>query len=75
MARAEGIVSRYVYLGDRFTDPRLVDQPCDPVHRADGRVIVGTGKGTPRNQLVRFSTGELVVVLGRRLRLNRDAAS
>lgn len=66
---------RYVYLGDRLTDPRYQGQPCDPVRRTDGRVIVGTGKGTPRNQLVQFADGQPVVVLGRRLRLNRDAAS
>lgn len=67
---------RYVYLGDRMTDPRLVGQPCDPVSRTTGKrevCVVGSGKGTPRNQLVKFSTGELVVVLGRRLRLNREA--
>jgi len=62
---------RYVYLGDRFTDPRLVGQPCDPIRRADGRVVVGSGKGTPRNQLVKFSTGELAIVPARRLRVVR----
>jgi hypothetical protein len=36
-------------------------------------VVVGSGKGTPRNQLVKFSSGELVVVPARRLRLNREA--
>jgi len=60
---------RYVYKGDRLTDPRFVDQPCDPVRRADGRVIVGSGRGTPRNQLVQFADGTLVVVSARRLRL------
>jgi hypothetical protein len=64
---------RYLYLGDRLTDPRLVGQPCDPIRRSDGRVVVGSGKGTPRNQLVKFSSGELVVVPARRLRLNREA--
>lgn len=64
---------RYVYLGDRLTDPRLVGQPCDPIRRADGRVVVGSGKGTPRNQLVRFADGTLAVVLGRRLRLAEKA--
>ena len=64
---------RYVYLGDRFTDPRLIDQPCDPVRRADGKVVVGTGKGTPRNQLVRFENGAEVVVSARRLRVVSDA--
>ena len=60
---------RYVYLGDRLTDPHFIGRPCDPVYRADGRVIVGSGKGTPRNQLVRFADGTEAVVLGRRLRL------
>lgn len=64
---------RYVYLGARLTDPRLVGQPCDPNRRVNGRVVVGSGKGPPRNQLVRFSTEELAVVLGRRLRLTEKA--
>jgi hypothetical protein len=63
---------RYLYLGDKMTDPTLVGLPCDPVRRADGKVIVGSGKGTPRNQLVRFADGRLVVVLGRRLRLSEE---
>lgn len=64
---------RYVYLGDKFTDSRLVGQPCDPIRRVNGRVVVGSGKGTPRNQLVRFADGTLAVVLGRRLRLAQKA--
>jgi hypothetical protein len=60
---------RYVYLGGPMTDPHYVGQLCDPVRRADGKVIVGSGKGVPRNQLVRFEDGTEVVVLGRRLRL------
>lgn len=63
---------RYVYLGDRLTDPKWVGQLCDPVRRADGKVIVGTGAGTPRNRLVRFENGEVVVVTARRLRLRKD---
>ncbi len=59
---------RYVYLGDRWTDLRLVGQPCDPVLRPDGRCVVSTGKGRPRNQLVRFADGSPVVVPARRLR-------
>lgn len=55
---------RYIYLGDRLTDPTLVQQPCDPVRRADGRCVVGRSK-----QLVRFGDGRLVAVLRRRLRL------
>jgi hypothetical protein len=60
---------RYVYLGDKMTDPTLLGRSCEPVARADGRGIVESGKaGTLR--LVRFDDGRLVVVLGRRLRLS-----
>ena len=65
---------RYIYLGDRLTDHRLVGQPCDPIRRADGRVVVGSGNRVPRNQLVRFEDGTLAVVLGRRLRLPEKVA-
>lgn len=62
---------RYVYLGDRFTDPTLIGQPCDPLRRSDGKCIVGGGK-----QLVRFSSGHEAVVLRRRLRVvGRGAAT
>lgn len=54
---------RYRYLGDRLTDQRLRDQPCDPVRRADGRCVVGRSK-----QLVVFADGTRTVVLRRRLR-------
>ena len=57
---------RYTYLGDRLTDPRWVGQPCDPIRRSDGKCIVGR---RPRNQLVKFSSGDELVVLARRLRL------
>lgn len=59
-------MSRYVYLGDKLTDPTLIGQPCDPVLRADGKCLIGR---KPRNQLVRFANGREVVVLARRLRL------
>jgi hypothetical protein len=62
---------RYVYLGDRLTDPRLVGRLCDPIRRPDGKCIVGR-PGGPRNQLVRFDNGEVVVVVARRLRLRRN---
>ena len=55
---------RYVYLGDRLTDPTLKGQPCDPVRRADGKCIVGRGA-----QLVRFPDGVARVVVRRRLRV------
>lgn len=56
---------RYLYLGDRLTDPALRNQACDPVRRVDGKCIVSR-LGT---QLVRFADGREVVVLRRRLRL------
>jgi len=61
-----GDLSRYRYLGDRWTDPRLRGQACDPVRRPDGRCIVGRSK-----QLVRFGDGRARVVNRRRLRLVR----
>ena len=57
---------RYIYLGDRLTDPSLVNAACDPVRRRDGKCIVGKSK-----QLVRFGDGRAVVVLRRRLRKPR----
>ena len=60
---------RYVYLGDRLTDPRFVGQPCDPVYRADRQPVTVIRGTRPRNQLVVFADGEQVVVPGRRLRL------
>lgn len=59
-------MARYVYLGDRLTDPALVDQICEPVRRADGKCIVGRAK-----QLVRFANGTEVAVMRRRLRLRK----
>lgn len=53
-----------MYLGDRHTRPELVDQPCDPVLRPDGKCIVGGSK-----QLVVFADGTEVVVMRRRLRI------
>jgi hypothetical protein len=56
--------TRYIYLGDRLTEPALVGALCGPVRRADGRCVVGRGKA-----VVRFGDGRPVVVLRRRLRL------
>lgn len=61
---------RYVYVGDRMTDPALVNQPCDPVLRADGKCILGGSK-----MLVRFPDGLARVVLRRRLRLRHGEPS
>jgi hypothetical protein len=60
---------RYLYLGDKLTRPDLKGAECDPIRRADGKCVVGRGKA-----LVRFATGERVVVLRRRLRVKRPVA-
>jgi hypothetical protein len=66
------VAVRYVYLGDKLTDPLLVGLECDPIRRADGKCLVGR---KPRNQAVRFENGREAVVLARRLRLNQPPAS
>lgn len=55
---------RYVYLGDKHTDPVLRGALCDPIKREDGKCIVGGSK-----QLVVFEDGTRHVVLRRRLRV------
>ena len=64
---------RYTYLGDRWTDPRLREAPCDPVRRDDGRCIVGGSK-----QLVAFTFPEALIAECQRLGSDatdiRDAA-
>lgn len=59
---------RYIFLGDRMTDPALVNQPCDPVRRADGKCIIGRRMAVA---LVRFADGVARVVPRRRLRVQR----
>jgi hypothetical protein len=56
--------SNYVYLGDRWTDPRLRRARCTAVRRTDGKCI----RGRNGAMLVRFENGELHVVVGRLLR-------
>lgn len=34
---------RYLYLGDRLTDPALKGAPCNAVLRADGKCVRGRG--------------------------------
>lgn len=68
--RAELDAMRYVYLGDRQTDPALVGQPCDPVRRTDGRCVVARGSA-----LVVFADGLRRVVNRRRLRLTTGGVS
>jgi hypothetical protein len=54
----------HLFLGDRWTDPKLRHQPCGTVKRADGRCI----RGRNGNILVVLPSGRRVVVPGRRLR-------
>lgn len=58
---------RYVYLGDRLTDPALRGQPCDPVHGAPGKCVRGGSK-----MLVRFADGLPRAVIARLLRVRRE---
>ena len=58
----------YKYLGDRFTDPYFKGKECDAVRRPDGKCILGKNG----NMLVKFNTGENVVVIGRLLRKNKS---
>lgn len=57
---------RYVYLGDRATDPALVGMRCDPVLDARGKCVVGRGSA-----LVVDTQGTQYVVIRRRLRIVR----
>lgn len=57
------MTAEYTYLGDRLTDPRLKGKQCTAV-RSNGKCI----RGKNGNMLVRFASGESVVVLGRQLR-------
>ena len=54
----------YRYLGDRLTDPRLKGQPCRAVRNGRGKCV----RGRMGTMLVAFAGGELVNVVGRRLR-------
>lgn len=60
---------RYIYLGDRLTDDALLNMPCDPVRRPDGKCIVSVKMATA---LVVDAHGQRHVVLRRRLRVVRD---
>ena len=42
------------FLGAKGTDPRWVGQPC--------RILVTSGRATPRNALVEFPDGSRIVV-------------
>jgi len=55
---------QYVYRGDRWTMDWLRGRTCEAVRRSDGKCI----RGKNGNMLVKFTSGEVVVVLGRQLR-------
>lgn len=57
-------MSRYLYLGDRMTDPILKGQTCKAVLRADGKTI----RGKNGNMFVEFDSGRRAVLPGRLLR-------
>jgi hypothetical protein len=57
---------RYVYLGNKLTDPALVGMLCDPVRRPDGKCIISTKMATA---LVKDANGKRYVVYRRALRL------
>lgn len=54
----------YKYLGDRLTDPKFKGQQCEAVRNVNGKCI----RGKNSNMLVRFTSGETVVILARLLR-------
>jgi protein gp37 len=62
----QGFEGRYVYLGDRLTDPALRGMVCDPVRRPDGRCVIS---GRMASALVVDAQGRRYVVARRRLRL------
>jgi hypothetical protein len=62
---------KYIYLGDRNTDPSPKKKSCKAVHRADGKCI----RGKNGSMLVEMD-GKKMIVIGRLLRkepgLNQD---
>lgn len=56
--------SKYVYLGDRQTDPTRRKTRCTAVKNKEGKCI----RGRNGNFLVRFEDGVTMVVVGRLLR-------
>jgi hypothetical protein len=58
-------MTQYSYLGDRLCRPELKGALCEAVRNKRGKCI----RGRNGSMLVRFiATGEVTVVLGRRLR-------
>ncbi len=63
---------RYVYLGDRLTDPALRGQRCDPVRRADGKCVVSRRVGHVRGRSARSSTAPVVTAEGEKGSMTPD---
>ncbi len=63
-------MTRYLYLGDRLTAPRLRGQACEAVRNSRGKCI----RGRNGNMLVRFG-GERVNVVARLLRKQQQQAA
>jgi hypothetical protein len=61
-------MTKYIYLGDRFTDPKLKKASCTAVQRNDGKCI----RGRNGNMLMQFGQRK-VVVIGRRLRIEKPS--
>lgn len=59
---------RYTYIGDKLTEPSMVNLQCNPVYRPDGKCIISQKMATA---LVIDEQGNKHVVLRRKLRLNR----
>jgi len=57
-------IRTYKYSGDRMTDAKYKGQSCEAVYNSNGKCI----RGRNGNMLVKFITGETVVVLARQLR-------
>jgi len=47
-------MSDYIYLGDKQTDERFKNKPCNAVRRANGKCI----RGKNRNMAVESESGE-----------------
>jgi hypothetical protein len=60
--------ARYIYLGDRLTDPTLRGMLCNPVRNEQGKCIISVPMATA---LVEDLRGNRFVVLRRRLRLTK----
>ena len=54
----------YKYLGDRFTDEKYKGALCSAVRRKDGKCI----RGKNGNMLVKFSSGEIVNIVGKSIK-------